>query len=57
MATSDAAAALGIGDRVGTIQPGKLADLVLLDGDPLQDIESVGRVDLVVKEGRVVYRR
>jgi imidazolonepropionase-like amidohydrolase len=56
MATSDAAAALGIGDRVGTIQPGKLADLVLLDGDPLQDIESVGRVDLVVKEGRVVYR-
>ncbi|MSO56752.1 MAG: hypothetical protein EXQ55_07505 [Acidobacteria bacterium] len=33
MATSDAANALGINDLVGTIEPGKLADLVLLDGD------------------------
>lgn len=55
MATSDAAAALGIDDRVGTIETGKSADLVLLAGDPLTDIEAVGRVELVVKEGRVVY--
>jgi imidazolonepropionase-like amidohydrolase len=57
MATSDAAAALGIDDRVGTIEPGKTADLVLLAGDPLTDIEAVGRVQFVVKEGRVVYAR
>jgi len=56
MATSDAAAALGISDRVGTIERGKLADLVLLDGDPLSDIEMVGHVALVMKEGRIVYR-
>ena len=55
MATSDAATALGISDRVGTTEPGKLADLVLLDGDPVSDIEALGRVDLVMKEGRVVY--
>lgn len=57
MATSDAATALGINDRVGTIEPGKLADLVLLDGDPLSDIEALGRVELVMKEGRIVYRK
>lgn len=56
MATSDAAIALGISDRLGTIEPGKLADLVLLDGDPVSDIEALGHVDLVVKEGRIVYR-
>lgn len=56
MATSDAAAALGISDRVGTIEPGKLADLVLLDGDPVSDIEALGHVRLVMKEGRIVYR-
>ena len=56
MATSNAATALGISDRVGTIEPGKLADLVLLDGDPVSDIETLGHVDLVMKEGRVVFR-
>jgi imidazolonepropionase-like amidohydrolase len=56
MATSDAATALGVGDRLGTIEPGKVADLVLLDGDPVSDIEALGRVDLVMKEGRIVYR-
>ncbi len=57
MATSDAATALGISDRVGTIEPGKLADLVLLDGDPVSDIEALGHVDLVIKERGNVYRR
>jgi len=57
MATTDAATALGINDRVGTIERGKLADVVLLDGDPLADIEALGRIELVIKEGRIVYRR
>jgi imidazolonepropionase-like amidohydrolase len=57
MATSDAARALGIAAQVGTVEPRKTADLVLLDGDPLQDIEALGRVTVVIKEGRVVYRR
>ena len=57
MATSEAADALQIGDRVGTIERGKLADVVLLDGDPLVDLEALGRVSLVVKEGRIVYRK
>jgi imidazolonepropionase-like amidohydrolase len=35
MATSEAASVLGLSDRIGTIAPGKVADVVLVDGDPL----------------------
>lgn len=56
MATSGAARAIGLADVIGTIEPGKSADLVLLAGDPLVDLEAIGRVALVIKEGRVVYQ-
>ncbi len=57
MATVEAAVALGIEQEVGTIERDKPADLVLPDGDPTADIDALGRVKLVVKEGRVVYGR
>jgi len=57
MATSRGAEVLGLGDRIGTIEPGKVADLVLVNGDPLANLEAMGSVAMVVKEGRVVYRR
>jgi imidazolonepropionase-like amidohydrolase len=45
-----------IGNRnIGTIEPGKLADIIAVDGDPLADISVLGRVDVVVKDG-VVYK-
>jgi imidazolonepropionase-like amidohydrolase len=60
-ATGWAAECLGIDADVGTIQAGKLADLVVVDGDPLQDItmlQDLQRIKLVVKEGqRCVDRR
>jgi imidazolonepropionase-like amidohydrolase len=40
---------------VGTVEPGKLADLVAVPGDPLQDITVTERVAFVMKGG-VVYR-
>jgi imidazolonepropionase-like amidohydrolase len=52
--TLGAAEILGIADRVGSIQPGKEADLVILDGDPL---EITTRVEWVVIRGEMVYRR
>jgi imidazolonepropionase-like amidohydrolase len=55
MATSTAAAALGLEDRVGSITPGKLADLVLIAGDPLRDIRCAGRVARVYQQGRPVW--
>ncbi len=42
-------------DRLGSITPGKLADLILLEGDPTKDISAIRRVSLVMKEGAVYY--
>ncbi len=54
-ATLGAAENLGMAHDIGTLEVGKLADLVLVDGDPVQDITATGRVVLVVKDG-VVHR-
>jgi imidazolonepropionase-like amidohydrolase len=54
--TGLAADALGIADRVGTLEPGKLADLVVIDGNPLADIGAMRRVHTVVKDGAVLVR-
>jgi enamidase len=54
-ATRNAAEALRIIDKVGTIAEGKLADLVILDGDFLQDFSTLHRTVAVLKGGRVVH--
>lgn len=53
-ATRNAAQHLGMRDVLGTIEPGKIADLIVVAGDPLADLEALLRVELVMKEGRVV---
>ena len=53
-ATSNAAELLGWQDRIGVIEAGKLADLVAVSGDPLQDITELERVKFVMKGGVVV---
>jgi len=55
-ATVHAARLLGVEDELGTIEPGKLADLIAVRGDPLQDITRLKHVDFVMKGG-VVYKR
>jgi imidazolonepropionase-like amidohydrolase len=56
-ATRDAAELCGVGAELGTIQPGKLADLIVVDDDPLQDITNLRRLRFVFKEGRLVSDR
>lgn len=51
-ATGQAARLLGIEEDVGTVQVGKQADLVVLEGDPLADISAVGQIGGVFKAGR-----
>lgn len=47
---------LGMQDKIGTIEPGKLADIVAVPGDPLKDISVLEKVDFVMKGG-VVERK
>jgi imidazolonepropionase-like amidohydrolase len=54
--TSEAARLLNVAGTVGTIAPGKAADLVLLDADPLDDVKNVGRIAAVVLRGRLLER-
>lgn len=53
-ATRNAAAVCGVGAELGTIEVGKLADLIVVGANPLEDIANVRRLQLVLKEGRVV---
>ena len=53
--TSVDAELLGIQNRVGTLEAGKLADIVVIPGDPLQNIRQTEKVFFVMKEG-VIYR-
>jgi imidazolonepropionase-like amidohydrolase len=55
-ATSVAAELLGWGERLGTIEGGKIADIVAVGGDPLADITELERVKFVMKAG-VVYKK
>ena len=53
-ATRTAAEHLGIGDDLGTLETGKLADLIIVEGDPLENISVLRTPWVVMKDGRVV---
>ena len=55
-ATVNGARWLGREGEFGTIQPGRRADMVLVDGDPLADIRAARNIHAVIKDGRVVVR-
>jgi imidazolonepropionase-like amidohydrolase len=51
-ATSGNAEILGLQDKLGSIRPGRLADLIVVDGNPLADLDAVLNVRMVMKGGR-----
>ena len=56
-ATINAARALRVEDRLGTVEPGKLADLVIVTGNPIDDIRNTRNVHTVIKAGEVYKSR
>ena len=59
-ATKTAAEAIGIDNMVGTIEAGKIADIIVVEGNPIEDINILheeNRIKLVMKEGVVVITR
>jgi imidazolonepropionase-like amidohydrolase len=55
-ATGLAAQAVGMADCLGTLTPGKLADIVVVDGNPLTDMTAMGHMHMVIKDGQILGR-
>jgi imidazolonepropionase-like amidohydrolase len=54
--TRHAAFVCGHGDSLGTLEPGKLADIIIVDGDPLTDLAAMDNVIAVIKGGELAHR-
>jgi imidazolonepropionase-like amidohydrolase len=54
-ATVSAADLIGVSDKIGSIEKGKLADIIAVEGDPIKDVQVLGKVSFVMKDG-VVYK-
>ena len=52
--TLNAALYLDLGDEIGTLEPGKLADILIIDGDPLTNIADLANVSVVIQSGQLV---
>jgi imidazolonepropionase-like amidohydrolase len=52
-ATRNAADLLGKSDLLGSLQPGKYADIIAVSGDPLSDVRALEHVSFVMKQGRI----
>jgi imidazolonepropionase-like amidohydrolase len=53
-ATGSAADLFGIAQKIGTLEKGKLADVIAIPGDPTSDITATERVSFVMKEGKII---
>ncbi len=53
-ATRNGARVCGLGDRLGTVEPGRIADLVVVRGDPLEDLGALANVRLVIRAGVII---
>ncbi|MFJ5956635.1 amidohydrolase family protein [Paenarthrobacter sp. NPDC092416] len=52
--TRDVAIAYGVDDKLGTVEVGKIADILVLDADPIADVGNVARLNTVIKDGGII---
>jgi imidazolonepropionase-like amidohydrolase len=43
-------------DKLGTIEEGKIADLLVIEGDPLEDIRNLRNVTVIIQDGKIIRR-
>jgi len=55
-ATKGGAKVIGVEEQIGTIEPGKFADLIMVDNNPLEDIKALKDVNWVMKDGEIIER-
>jgi imidazolonepropionase-like amidohydrolase len=55
-ATRTNAEILDMDDKLGTLEPGKLADIIVIDGKPDQNLDNLSNVDIVIRDGYIVVR-
>jgi imidazolonepropionase-like amidohydrolase len=55
-ATTNAAALLGMSESIGSITPGMMADLIAVDGNPLEDVSTLQHVLFVMKAGQTYLK-
>ena len=55
-ATKNAAEVCGLGNELGTLQKGKIADILVIDGNPLEDLANLTKVRLVIKSGVIIRK-
>ena len=53
-ATQNAAHVCNLGDEIGTLEPGKIADILVVAGDPLHDLQALTDVRLVIHNGVII---
>ena len=53
--TQNSAYVCGVSDQLGTVEPGKTADILVVAGDPLQDLNVLSETQLVIHHGKVIY--
>ncbi|WBX84159.1 amidohydrolase family protein [Sphingosinicella microcystinivorans] len=52
-ATRNGAEVIGVADTLGTVEPGKIADMLILSADPLQNIENIRAIEWIVQDGKL----
>jgi imidazolonepropionase-like amidohydrolase len=56
IATRNGAQALGIEEDVGTIEPGKQADMIVLSDNPVEEINNTKKIEAVINNGQLIER-
>jgi imidazolonepropionase-like amidohydrolase len=56
-ATKNASALLGHADRLGTLEAGKIADVLVLSANPLENISNIRSIEMVLRDGKMIWEK